>query len=122
MTIEELNKYANQEADWLRYYASNEKYKSDQNSTTRQSENYNDANFYDRIRSIGYTKRVIPLYSRCPAGFITSKKAVLESTVEELEYVSGPRNHENNVYTPLEYVFSKNVGNHIKLRKILQSE
>lgn len=122
MTIEDLNKYADQETSWLRYYVSNQKDESKPNSTTRTSELYNDEKFYDRLISIGYAKRVIPLYSRCPAGFITSKKNVLNSTVEELEYVSGPRDHSKNVYTPLEYVFAKNVGEHEKLREILRSE
>lgn len=119
MTIEEINKYADQETSWLKYYGCNQD-NGEPNKTTRQSDPYNDAKFYDRIISIGYTKRVIPLHSRCPAGYITSKKPVLESSVEELEFGSGPRNHENNVYTPLEYVFSKNVGDHEKLRKILK--
>jgi hypothetical protein len=122
MTNEELNKHADQETSWLKYYGSSQENESgDPNKTTRKSDPYNDANFYDRITSIGYTKRVIPLPARCPAGYITSKKPVLESTVEELEYVSGPRNHENNVYTPLEYVFSKNIGEHEKFRELLRS-
>jgi hypothetical protein len=120
MTIEELNKYTDHETSWLKYYASYQE-SGDPNRTTRFSDPYNDAKFYDRLIGIGYTKKVIPLSMRCAAGYVTSKKPVLESTIEELEIISGPRNHENNVYTPLEYMFALNLEGSEKLREILRS-
>jgi len=114
MTLEELNKYAEQETSWLRYYGNGK-------PEERIAEKYEDAKFYDRIVSIGYTKRVIPLANRCAAYYITADKPVLECEPEELKGVSGPRNHEENVYTALEYVFAKNVGNHEIFRETLHS-
>jgi hypothetical protein len=94
MNEKKLWQFADTEADWLRYYG---------HASTRGTETFDDADFYDRMISIGYAKVNTPLWSRCPMGFITGPKPVLECDIEELEFVSGPRNHENNVYTPLEY-------------------
>lgn len=114
MKIEDLNKYTDQEASWLQYCG---------NSDTRKTEQYNDANFYDRINSgvIVYTKKLLPLPMRCAAVYITSKKPVLKSTVEELEITSDYRNHENNIYTPLEYVFATKFENSEKLIEFIRS-
>jgi hypothetical protein len=101
MELEKLWKSATVEADWLRYYG---------HSETRLSEKFEDEKFYDRIISIGYTKKVIPLVSRCAMCYITSDKPVMESDIKDLRIISGPRNHENNVYTPLEYLIGKKVG------------
>lgn len=120
MTLEELNKYTSQEASWLKYYASSQE-GEDPNRTTRLTDKYNDVMFYDRLIGIGYTKKVIPLSNRCPACYITSKKPVLESSIEELEVISGPRNHSLNVYTPLEYVFALNIQGAADLREVLRS-
>lgn len=114
MTIEELNKYAGQEASWLQYYGISE---------TRKSDPYNDAKFYDRVLDIGsisYAKR-IPLPLRCAACGLTSKRPVLESTVEELEITSGPRKHDDNIYTPLEYVLATKFEGSEKIIATLQS-
>lgn len=121
MTTEDFNLCIDQETSWLKYYGSNQEPEEGSPNTTRRNDPYNDVYFYDRIISIGYTKTVMPLHRRCPAGFVTSKKPVLESTVEELEYVSGPRNHENNVYTPLEYAFATNYDGIDKFIEILRS-
>lgn len=94
MNKEQLWQLADTEADWLRYYG---------HSSTRGTETFEDAEFYDRMVSIGYTKVNIPLCARCPMGFITGPKPVLKCVPDELELVSGPRNHDSNVYTPLEY-------------------
>lgn len=114
MTLEELNKYAEQETSWLRYYGNGK-------PEERIAEKYDDAKFYDRIVSIGYTKRVIPLANRCAACYVTADKPVLECEIEELKSVSGPRNHSENVYTALEYVFTKNIGNYEAFRETLHS-
>lgn len=58
--------------------------------------------------SIGYAKVNTALWMRCPMAFVTGPKPVLECTPEELEFVSGPRVHDNNVYTPLEYYIGTN--------------
>lgn len=87
-------RHADTEADWLRYYG---------HASSRETETFEDAGFYDRMLSIGYAKVNTPLDMRCPMGYITGPKPVLECVIEELEFVSGPRNHEMNVYTPLEY-------------------
>lgn len=115
MKKEELNKHAEQEASWVQYYGS---------SAERKSDPYNDADFYDRIVNAGYaerSKRTIPLPMRCASGYITSKKPVLESSVEELELVYEHRNHEKNIYTPLEYVLAKKCEGSEMFIKILRS-
>ena len=112
MTIQELNKYAEQEASWICYYGITE---------TRKSDSYNDAKFYDRVLDIGdvtHAKR-IPLPLRCAACGLTSKRPVLESTVEELEITSGPRNHKDNIFTPLEYVLATQYDGYEKLISLL---
>lgn len=94
MKEQELNRAAEQEASWLKYYGLRE---------DREKDSLDDHKFYDRLRSIGYTKRVIPLPMRCACLYLTSDKSVLESSIDELSSTSGPRNHEANVYTALEY-------------------
>lgn len=101
MKLEEIWKSASTEADWLRYYGHRD---------TRMSEKFEDEKFYDRIISIGYAKVVTPLVVRCAMNHITSHKNVMESEVSDLYFTSGPRNHSNNVYTPLEYLIGKKIG------------
>jgi len=101
MKLEEIWKSASTEADWLRYYGHRD---------TRMSEKFEDEKFYDRIVSIGYAKVVTELASRCAMTHITSDKPVMKSEVGDLRFTSGPRNHENNVYTPLEYLIGKKIG------------
>lgn len=120
MKKEDLKKYVDQEVSWLYYYGSQQE-SEDPNRTTRKTELYNDVLFYDRLISIGYTKKVIPLHMRCPAVFITSIKPVLESSIEELEIITGPRNHVNNIFTPLEYAFYFNLEYADKLKEMLKS-
>ena len=112
MKLEEIWKAATTEADWLRYYGH---YKS------RLSESFLDHNFYDRIESIGYTKRVIALPNRCIMMYVSSDKPVLESDIEELYKVSGPRNHKINTYSALEYLISRKIGTD-QLIKIIKGE
>ncbi len=87
-------KCARTEAEWLRYYGHEE---------SRKSEDFSDVNFYDRIKSIGYTKRVIQLHQRCSMMNITSDKPVLESEISELRIANETRSHGKNVYTALEW-------------------
>lgn len=97
MTHEELYKLVNHELDFLRYYA----YRA-----TREILNIN-SNLYDVMISIGYTKRVIPLDRRCPAGMITVKGTIDLFDIEDLENGCGPRNHQEGRYTPLEIFWIK---------------
>lgn len=95
MTIQELNKLVDHELQWLKYYALEEYRKK---LTV-------DSNIYEDLKSIGYTKRVIPLDQRCAAGSITSKTntPICEySILEDLEPVREYKNHKENKFTPLE--------------------
>jgi hypothetical protein len=112
MTEKELDRSAEQECSWLHYYGHDE---------ARRIDEYNDVDFYNRLKSIGYCKRVIKLDRRCPAYCISSDKPVLESTIEELQMVSGPRDHSNNVYTPLEYVMYNKIGRYLEFKAQLHS-
>ncbi len=93
MNYENLLKYVEHELQWLRYYA---------NSETRQSLTV-DSNIYEHLKSIGYTKRVIPLDLRCTCARISSELKITDkSELETLTEVSDPRNNEKNIFTPLE--------------------
>lgn len=111
MTEQLFNKLIEHETVWLHYYG---------HPDERITEEYNDHMFYDRLVSIGYTKKVIALWMRCCGGFITSDRPVLESTVEELRIIGSPRDHEANIYTPLEYMFAKKYGRYMECKNILK--
>lgn len=110
--LKDILRAAETEADWLRYYGQ---------SDTRMSENFEDCKFYDRIISIGYTKRVMTLPNRCSMLNITSDKPVLESDVEDLREEFSIRNHDKNVYTALEYLIGRRIETE-KLIKIIRNE
>lgn len=88
------------EAEWIKYYGE---------SKTRTLEKFNDCFFYDRIKSIGYTKRVVKLYNRCAMMRLTSNTPVLESTIEQLSISNEQRNHSKNIYTALEYLIHNEI-------------
>jgi len=94
MNLEDVWCVAENEANWLKYYG---------HVSTRMTEEFEDADFYDRMISIGYAKVPTSLHLRCAMGYVTSDKPVLDSEPAELLMTSGPRNHEKNVYTCLEY-------------------
>jgi hypothetical protein len=110
--LKDILKAAETEADWLRYYG---------HSETRMSEKFEDSDFYDRIISIGYAKRNITLPNRCSMLNITSDKPVLESDVEDLREEYSLRDHNNNVYTALEYLIAKGIEKE-RLIKIVRNE
>lgn len=112
MNANDIHRAAEQEASWLKYYCLRE---------DREKEAFDDADFYDRVRSIGYTKRVIPLPLRCAFMHLTSSKPVLKCTIEELNEVSGPRRHSENVYTALEYVVATKFPGYEKLIELVKS-
>jgi len=94
MKDNKIYKAAKTEAEWLRYYAHNKE---------RDLEPFDNCTFYDRLPSIGYAKVNTPLSSRCPTFHITSQSLVTDCDLDELIIISGPRNHSENTYTPLEY-------------------
>ena len=80
LDLEKMWKCAKTEAEWFRYYGHEE---------SRMSEDFLDVNFYDRVQSIGYTKRVID-YQR------NSHKKNREYIKHNLsEYVSFLRKYTN---------------------------
>lgn len=92
MTIEELEKYIDIELQWLRYYSLEK---------TREKLNEN-SDIYSDLKSIGYTKRVVPLYSRCSPCTLTSDDVITENTnisdIKKAEFnVRG-----DNKFTPVE--------------------
>ena len=101
LNLEKIWKSARIEADWLRYYG---------HSESRMSEKFEDVNFYDRIISIGYAKKNISLPQRCSMLNVTSDKPVLDSDIIELKEEYSLRNHNNNVYTALEYLIAQGIG------------
>ena len=112
MTEKELDRHAEQEVSSLQYYATKE---------SRGVDKFDDAQFYDRLKSIGYVKVSTPLYIRCPACRITSDKPVLESSLDELRITTEYwRDHSENVFTPLEYVLYKKIGIYQEFINILK--
>ena len=112
MVLEKIWKSAKTEAEWLKYYG---------HVDTRMNEKFQDVNFYDRIISIGYAKKNIPLPQRCSMLNVTSDKPVLESDIIDLKEEYSLRNHDNNVYTALEYLIAKRIGTE-QLIKIIKGE
>lgn len=104
---------AENEAQWLHYYG----YRP-----SRDKEQFDNHTFYDRLESIGYAKRVTELSLRCTRAYITGKndKPVLECGFDELVFTSGPRNHMNNVFTPLEYVIGKRTNGYAELIRFIK--
>lgn len=93
MTKEELKRLVEHETQWLKYYMHFE---------SKKTLHFNDHLFYDRVKSIGYTKRVVPLDRRCTAAILTSPKDVLTEDLSKIEVIGFPRDHSKNAYTPLE--------------------
>ena len=102
---EKIFKLAKIEAEWMRYYG---------HVDSRTNENFEDINFYDRMLPIGYSKVYTPLVNKCPMGYVNSLDP------QKAEVVWGPRNHENEVYTPLEYVFYNKVDGYLDLIKLIK--
>ena len=112
MNFKEIYKTAKNEAEWIKYYG---------HVDTRKSETFEDENFYDRIKSIGYAKVNTRLDVRCAMEFITSNGTpVMKSEMSSLKAVSGPRNHDKNVYTTLEYVIGNKLEGYEELVDIIK--
>jgi len=112
LDLEKMWKCAKTEAEWLKYYG---------HIDSRLTEEFNDVNFYDRIISIGYTKRVIDLHQRCSMLNVTSDKPVLECDISELRIQNSYRDHSKNIYTALEYFIGTGMANN-QLIKIIKGE
>jgi hypothetical protein len=112
LDLEKMWKCAKTEAEWLKYYGHQE---------SRLVEDFSDANFYDRIQSIGYTKKVISLHGRCTMMNVTSDKPVLESKMDELRICNSYRDHNQNIYTALEYFIGTGMAKE-QLIKVIRGE
>lgn len=89
---EDLEKWVDREVGMLRYYG----LRADRERLTPEVES-----IYDNIRSIGYTKVVIPLHRRCSWTTITSDNPVTkDTTLEEMNQVHTW--YRDNKFTPLE--------------------
>lgn len=106
MKIEELKKLVVHELEWLTYYA---------NLESKEKLN-NESSIYNQLISIGYTKRVIPLVSRCSAGVIKITDDRFEMVKEQT------RNIENSLYTPLETWIKLYPDSFIEVKKYLLRE
>lgn len=94
MTQESFDRLLDHEIQWLSYYGLRE----DREKLNENSDIYKD------VRSIGYTKRVIPLMDRCSPGLITSDKPITKETkIEELTSCNFPKGE--NKFTPVETFF-----------------
>lgn len=99
-TIENIVKLAKEEAELLKYYGYRE---------SRKEEQFNDILFYNRMKSIGYCKTETLLDRRCPRSFINSL------SINDFDLISGPRNHTDSVYTPLEFVIYNKIDGYKEL-------
>ncbi len=97
MNKEELRKYVDAELQWLKYYSTPDSKK--EFDPTKSP--------YTQLISIGYTKRVIPLHKRCAFLRLTSKKAILETDLEDMIMTDDYCNIENNIYSALEVFIMK---------------
>lgn len=111
MTKEQLKKEVELELQWLKYYALRE-----------DREKYDPTKLaYEQLRSIGYTKRVIPLASRCGFCRVTSSESITaDSRIEDLIESTDQRNPENNIFTALDIWTMKYPGDHDWLKESLQ--
>lgn len=91
ITKEQLDKWVDCEIGALRYYGLRE----DRETLTEES------NLYEHLRSIGYTKRPMPLVRRCAMVSLSSDEIITpETKLENLKQVYTWS--RDNVYTALE--------------------
>ena len=107
----EIIKNAEQELQWLKYYA---------NAETRKTFIITKSP-YDQFRSIGYTKRVIPLSSRCVFLRVTANEPITKDTkLEDLIASNDLRNPEKNIFSALEFIMIKYPEDHDWIIKSIQ--
>ncbi len=93
MTKEELMKFSDQEIQWLRYYSTKKS----------RAELVDVKNLYEDLVRMGYSKRQMPLYTRCAAAMLTSDKDINSNTdVSDVYIVPRERNVDINIFTSLE--------------------
>jgi len=106
--IDKIFKLAKLEAEWMSHYA---------HEDSRRDETFQDIKFYDRMLPIGYSKVYTPLHLRCPMGYVNSLdiKHIADT-------IYGPRNHENDVYTCLEFVIYNKIEGYKKLINLIKTK
>ena len=97
MKKEELIKEAELELQWLKYYAN-----SDSRKVFIPTKSP-----YDQLVTMGYTKRFIPLHSRCAFLRVTAELPLVDASVEDMVESNNARNPENNILSALEVVLIK---------------
>jgi hypothetical protein len=106
--IEKIFKLAKIESEWLSHYG---------HEDSRKEEEFEDIKFYDRMLPIGYSKVWTPLEQRCPMGYVDTLN------INEVKgIVWGPRNHDNNIYTCLEFVIHNKIEGFEQLIKMIKKE
>lgn len=104
--IEKIFKLAKIEAEWLRHYG---------HIDSRTFEEFKDIKFYDRMLPIGYSKVWTPLHQRCPMGYVKGLK------LDDIkETIWGPRNHQNEIYTCLEFIIYNKIDGYLDLIKMIK--
>lgn len=115
MEKEEIRKAAEQELQWLKYYATHDSRKIFDPTKP----------VYAQLTSASYLKdtisaRAIPLQLRCSSLRITSTSLIQSSGIEEMVSSNEPFSHENNVYTALEVYALKYPDEHAWIIESLQ--
>lgn len=108
--VSQLEKWIETEISFLRYYGN----RVDRKSLTI------DSNIYSDIRSIGYTKRVMPLYYRCSPVLIESDVDLNKSKISDL-FVTGFGRSEKS-FTPCEVFIKLYPNRKYEIINILKSE
>lgn len=99
MEIKEFERAIDHETQWLKYYA---------NSNSKVLLTTETENIYDTLKSIGYTKRVLPLDMRCKYCTVTSNKKIDKDVdITDLFSIGEGRDSKNNKFTPLEIFWMK---------------
>jgi hypothetical protein len=102
--IQDLIKNAEQEIQWLRYYALAETNIPGKNGRRNFDPTRSP---YEQLVSIGYTKRVIPLSMRCAFLRLTADTPISETPLEQMISSTEVCNPENNVFSALEVLLMK---------------
>lgn len=105
--LDKITRLAKTEAEWLRHYG---------HVDSRESEEFDDILFYDRMLPIGYSKVWTPLHLRCPMGYVSSLDI---SNITDTQY--GPRDHTKGVYTCLEFVIHNRIDGYLDMIKMIRN-
>lgn len=108
MILYEIFKLAKIEAEWMSHYGHEE---------SRRNELFDDVYFYERMSPIGYSKVYTPLHLRCPMGYVYGLDI---NHIHDIIY--GPRNHEKNIYTCLEFVIHNKIDGYKQLIQLIKTK